>query len=150
MPGMKAPTRMCVSAGGRTRQLHRNVRCGKADLSGGEGVNQATQCLTLQIGGACWCRGEFAADDEVALQYVDDTLHLERLHEVGADLGVVEQFLADPLDGLAHRLDVGARLEMKVELHYRPIAAVIGDRQDLPERDRVHVTVLVTQPYRAQ
>src|ERR1700730_18871085 len=73
--------------------------------------NWPTQRLTLQIGRAQWRGGEFAADDEGRLQDVDDTLHFERLHEFGADLGVVEQLLADALDGLAHRLDVGGGLE---------------------------------------
>jgi hypothetical protein len=117
-------------------------------LTGGEGVNQATQRLRLQIGRARWRRGEFAADDEGRLQYVDDTLHLERLHEFAADLGVVEQLLADALDGLAHRLDVGRRLQVQVEFHDGPVAAIIGDRLDLPKRDRVHPPVLVTQPHR--
>src|SRR3984893_15963378 len=82
--------------------------------------NWPTQRLTLQIGRAQWRGGEFAADDEVRLQYIDDTLHFERLHEFGADLGVVEQLLADALDGLAHRLYVRGGLEVKVELHQRP------------------------------
>src|ERR1700724_3988775 len=105
--------------------------------------NWPTQRLTLQIGRAQWRGGEFAADDEGRLRYVDDTLHFERLHEFGADLGVVEQLLADALDGLAHRLDIRGGLEVKVELHHRPVAAKIGDRLDLPERNRVHLTILV-------
>jgi hypothetical protein len=80
-----------------------------------------------KIGRARRCRGKFAADDECCLQHIDNTLHLERLDEIGADIRVVEELLADALDGLAHGLDVGHRLQMKVELHHRPVAAVIGD-----------------------
>ena len=84
------------------------------------------------------------AGDSVAS--TDPTVALKAAH----DLGVVEQLLADALDGLAHRFDVRGGLEVKVELHHRPVAAKIGDRLDLPERDRVHLTVLVAQPHRAQ
>src|SRR5262245_43975595 len=106
-----------------------------------------TQGLTLQVGRARRCRGEFAADDKGRLQYVDDSLHLEWLYKVATDLGILEQLLADALDGLAHRLDVCGRLEVEVEFYDRPVAAVIGDRLDLPKRDRVHLPILVAQPH---
>ena len=47
------------------------------------------------IGRLRWRGSELAAEDEGGLQHVDDLLHLERLDEFGADLGIVEQFPAD-------------------------------------------------------
>jgi len=62
--GIKGFAGPAGSTDGGARQLHRDVRCSKSDLDLGKGVNQATQCLTLQIGRARGRRGELAADDE--------------------------------------------------------------------------------------
>ena len=55
----------------------------------------------------------------------------------GASSGSFDELLADPLEDLLHLAEVGVVGDLELHLHDRPVAAVVGDRVDAAERNRV-------------
>src|SRR4029079_14583910 len=95
-------------------------------------------------------RTELHPHDERIVGDVGHALQFERLQQLRAELRFLHHLHADLLHGLAHELDVGVACEPHVELDRLPVAAEVGDRGELAERDRVDLAVVVAQPHRAQ
>ncbi len=92
---------------------------------------------------------ELHPDDHGAVFHHENALGFERFHELVADLGMLQQFLPELLDQLAHLLHIRVIGEAERQLHHHPVARIVGDLLDFAEGHRVERPEMVAQLHRA-
>src|ERR687893_111014 len=90
------------------------------------------------------------ADLDTVIAELLDALHLERLDDMGCELGILRQVLADLLDQLLRLVEVGVVGHADGQLVDDPVAAHVLHRPELPVRDGEDRTAMVPQLHRAE
>src|SRR5690242_19654895 len=94
-------------------------------------------------------RGELEPNDERRLSDLNDPLQFKRQQDLGIDLRLLLHVEPNPLDGLAHQFDVGARFEAKIKLYRCKVAALIGHSAERAIGNRVQRSIVMPQLDRA-
>ena len=124
-----------LSAAG-DRQMDIDATAGRQDAVLGESLLHGSVDLAPEDELPAGPRRELGADQQRIVIGPGDPLRLERLDEVLADVRAGQEIAADLLEQSADQLDVGVERQPEVQLHDRPVAAVVGELVDLAERDR--------------